>query len=71
MHSRKLGRCFPGCSEKIWAVDGPARASETVIRDEAANMVAAGELRGGQMDGKVNQLQTTIRDAGMFSCDKK
>ena len=23
MHSGELGRCFPGCSEKIWAVYGP------------------------------------------------
>ena len=22
-HSGELGRCFPGCSENIWAVDGP------------------------------------------------
>ena len=25
MHSGELGRCFPGCSEKIWAVDGRSR----------------------------------------------
>ena len=44
----------------------------TVTRDEAANMVAAGKLRD-EADGwrSQPQLQTTIRDTGMFSCEKK
>ena len=34
MHSGEFGRCFPGCSEKIWAVDGPAgEVSETYHRN--------------------------------------
>ena len=74
MHNGELGRCSPGCSEKIWAVKGPAGdVSETYQpRDEAANMFAAGKLCiMRQTDGKVNQQQTTIRVAGMCSCDKK
>ena len=44
----------------------------TLTRNEAANMVAAGKLRD-EADGRRSQpqLQTPIRDAGMFSCDKK
>ena len=46
MHSGELGGCFPGCSEKIWAVDGPlAKGVSESYRDEAAIMVAAGKLR--------------------------
>ena len=34
MHSGELGRCFPGCSEKIWAFDGPAEGvSESYHRN--------------------------------------
>ena len=37
-HSRQLGRCFPGCSEKIWAVDGLAfRVSERHHRNQRWN----------------------------------
>ena len=69
-------RCFKGrCTAKNLAAvqQGVAKRFElstgprkeflkvtTVTLDEAANMVAAGKLRD---DGKVNQLQTTIRDA--------
>ena len=59
MHSGELGRCFPGCSEKMWAVDGPpakgvSESYHRITRDEAANMVAAGKLRD-EADGWESQ----------------
>ena len=55
--------------QNISAVDGPKVT--TVTRDEAANMVAAGKLRDEADEWEVNQLQTTIWDVGMFSCDRR
>ena len=76
MQSGELGRCFLGCSEKDLSCQRVPRKEflkdTSVTRDEAANMVAAGKLHD-EADGwrSKPKLQTTIRNTGTFSSDKK